>query len=133
VPRYLRSGKYLPETATEILTELKPPPQRVFADSAPAPGRANYLRFRLSPARLSPSPRASNSEGSDSSMRSESSTCSKEQPGGEAPYERLLTDAMTSDGALFTREDAVEAAWAVVNPVLKSHTGLCLTSVTVGA
>ena len=49
VPWYLRSGKYLAETATEILVELKPPPQRLFADSAPATGRANYLRFRLSP------------------------------------------------------------------------------------
>src|ERR1700684_2475990 len=50
VPWYLRSGKYLAETATEVLVELKPPPQRLFADSAPATtGRANYLRFRLSP------------------------------------------------------------------------------------
>src|SRR5271168_606676 len=49
VPWYLRSGKYLPETATEVVVELKPPPQRIFADSAPATGQANYLRFRLSP------------------------------------------------------------------------------------
>ena len=49
VPWYLRSGKYLAETATEVLVELKPPPQRLFADSAPTTGRANYLRFRLSP------------------------------------------------------------------------------------
>ena len=49
VPWYLRSGKYLAETATEVLVELKPPPQRLFADSAPATGRTNYLRFRLSP------------------------------------------------------------------------------------
>ncbi len=49
VPWYLRSGKYLPETATEVVVELKPPPQRLFADSAPTTGRANYLRFRLSP------------------------------------------------------------------------------------
>ena len=41
--------------------------------------------------------------------------------GAEAPYERLLSDAMAGDGALFTREDAVEAAWAVVDPVLESH------------
>ena len=41
--------------------------------------------------------------------------------GEESPYERLLGDAMAGDGALFTREDAVEAAWAVVDPVLKSH------------
>jgi len=45
----LRSGKYLAETATEVLVDLKPPPQRLFADSAPATGHANYLRFRLSP------------------------------------------------------------------------------------
>ncbi|HEV2619119.1 MAG TPA: glucose-6-phosphate dehydrogenase, partial [Acidobacteriaceae bacterium] len=41
--------------------------------------------------------------------------------GQEPPYERLLGDAMAGDGALFTREDAVEAAWAVVDPVLKKH------------
>ena len=49
VPWYLRSGKCLAETAHEVLVELKPPPQELFADSAPATGRANYLRFRLSP------------------------------------------------------------------------------------
>ena len=51
VPWYLRSGKYLADTATEVMVELKPPPQRLFADSAPIPksGPANYLRFRLSP------------------------------------------------------------------------------------
>jgi glucose-6-phosphate 1-dehydrogenase len=43
------------------------------------------------------------------------------QPGEEAPYERLLTDAMAGDGALFSREDAVEAAWAVIDRVLKTH------------
>jgi glucose-6-phosphate 1-dehydrogenase len=49
VPFYLRSGKYLPNTATEILVELKPPPQRLFADATRATSRPNYLRFRLSP------------------------------------------------------------------------------------
>jgi len=49
VPWYLRSGKCLPETAAEVLVELKPPPAQLFADSAPPAGRANYLRFRLSP------------------------------------------------------------------------------------
>jgi glucose-6-phosphate 1-dehydrogenase len=48
VPWYLRSGKYLGDTAT-VLVELKPPPQRLFADSASSTGRANYLRFRISP------------------------------------------------------------------------------------
>jgi hypothetical protein len=45
----------------------------------------------------------------------------EQQPGEESPYERLLGDAMAGDGPLFTREDAVEAAWAVVDPVLKAH------------
>ena len=54
VPWYLRSGKYLAETATEVLVELKPPPQRLFADSAPPTAPANYLRFRLSPLRHRP-------------------------------------------------------------------------------
>ncbi|TAM06226.1 MAG: glucose-6-phosphate dehydrogenase, partial [Rhodanobacter sp.] len=44
-----------------------------------------------------------------------------EQVGEETPYERLLGEAMAGDGALFTREDAVEAAWVVVDPVLKKH------------
>ncbi len=46
---------------------------------------------------------------------------SEERPGEESPYERLLGDAMAGDGALFTREDAIEAAWAVVDPILKVH------------
>ena len=45
----------------------------------------------------------------------------EQQPGEETPYERLLGDAMKGDGGLFTREDAVEAAWAVVDQVLKHH------------
>ena len=45
----------------------------------------------------------------------------EQQPGEESPYERLLGDAMAGDGPLFTREDAVEATWAVVDPVLKAH------------
>jgi glucose-6-phosphate 1-dehydrogenase len=49
VPWYLRSGKCMAETVAEILVELKPPPQRLFDDSTSGEGRANYLRFRLSP------------------------------------------------------------------------------------
>ncbi|MDQ3261869.1 MAG: glucose-6-phosphate dehydrogenase (NADP(+)), partial [Pseudomonadota bacterium] len=49
VPWHLRSGKFLAATAAEVIVQLKPPPQRLFADSAPSAGAANYLRFRLSP------------------------------------------------------------------------------------
>ena len=121
VPWYLRSGKYLAETASEILVELKPPPQRLFADSAPATGRANYLRFRLSPGSAIALAARVKRAGKEFVGDQQELYLSEEQMGEEAPYERLLGDAMIGDGALFTREDAVEAAWAVVDPVLKTH------------
>jgi len=121
VPWYLRSGKYLAETATEVMVELKPPPQRLFADSAPTTGRANYLRFRLSPSAAIALAARVKLAGKDFIGDQRELYLSEEQPGEEPPYERLLGDAMAGDGALFAREDAVEAAWAVVEPVLKTH------------
>ncbi len=121
VPWYLRSGKCLPETATEILVELKPPPQQLFADSSPASGPANYIRFRLAPdAAIALAARVKR-EGEEFVGDQRELFLLDTQPNEEAPYERLLGDAMAGDGALFTREDAVEAAWAVVDPVLATH------------
>ena len=121
VPWYLRSGKYLPETATEVLVELKPPPQKLFEDATPKDGRANYLRFRLSPCSAVALAARVKLAGKEFVGDQRELYLLEEQPGAEAPYERLLSDAMAGDGALFTREDAVEAAWAVVEPVLKRH------------
>jgi glucose-6-phosphate 1-dehydrogenase len=121
VPWYLRSGKYLPETATEVVVELKPPPQQLFADSAPAAGRANYLRFRLSPGSAIALAARVKVAGKEFVGEQRELYLFEEQPGEESPYERLLGDAMIGDGALFAREDAIEAAWAVVDPVLKKH------------
>ena len=121
VPWYLRSGKYLAATATEVLVELKPPPQRLFADSAPATGLTNYLRFRISPSSAIALAARVKIAGKVFVGDQRELYLFEEQPGEEMPYERLLGDAMTGDGALFTREDAVEAAWAVVDPVLKTH------------
>jgi glucose-6-phosphate 1-dehydrogenase len=121
VPWYLRSGKYLPNTATEILVELKPPPQDLFADAAPTAGRANYLRFRLSPNSAVALAARVKLAGQEFVGEQRELYLSEQQPGEETPYERLLGDAMNGDGALFTREDAVEAAWAVVDRVLKNH------------
>jgi glucose-6-phosphate 1-dehydrogenase len=121
VPWYLRSGKYLAETATEVLVELKPPPQRLFADSAAATGPANYVRFRLSPESAIALAARVKLAGKDYVGEQRELYLLEERPGDEAPYERLLGDAMSGDGALFTREDAVEAAWAVVDPVLRKH------------
>lgn len=121
VPWYLRSGKYLAETAHEVLVELKPPPQALFADSVPATGRANYLRIRLSPSSAVALAARVKRAGKEFIGDQRELYLAEEQPGVESPYERLLADAMAGDGALFTREDAVEAAWAVVEPVLKTH------------
>jgi glucose-6-phosphate 1-dehydrogenase len=121
VPWYLRSGKCLAETAAEVLVELKPPPQRLFADSAPAVGRTNYLRFRLSPSSAVALAARVKRAGKEFVGDQRELYLVEEQPGEEAPYERLLADAMAGNEALFTREDAVEASWAVVDPVLKTH------------
>ena len=121
VPWYLRSGKYLPDTATEVLVELKPAPQRLFADSAPLTGRSNYVRFRLSPNSAVALAARVKRAGQDFIGEQRELYLSEQQPGEETPYERLLGDAMAGDGALFTREDAIEAAWTVVDPVLKNH------------
>ena len=121
VPWYLRSGKYLPVTETEVLVELKPPPQRLFDDSDPVNGLANYLRFRISPdPDIAIAARVKLAGSGFVGVQKELRLLEK-QAGEETPYERLLGDAMMGDGALFAREDAVEAAWAVVDTVLKKH------------
>jgi glucose-6-phosphate 1-dehydrogenase len=121
VPWYLRSGKYLAVTATEVVVELKPPPQRLFADSAPATGPANYLRFRIEPGSAIALAARVKRAGKEFVGDQRELYLVEQQPGEESPYERLLGDAMAGDGALFTREDAVEAAWAAVDPVLETH------------
>jgi len=121
VPWYLRSGKYLATTATEVLVELNPPPQRLFADSAPTAGRTNYVRFRISPSAAIALAARVKLAGKEFVGEQRELYLSEEQPAEESPYERLLGDAMNGDGALFTREDAIEAAWAVVDPVLRRH------------
>jgi glucose-6-phosphate 1-dehydrogenase len=121
VPWFLRSGKYLPETAAEVIVRLKVPPQRLFADSAPRGGRGNYLRFRLSPSSAVALAARVKSPGQAFRGEQRELYLLEEHAGQAAPYERLLTDAMRGDGALFTREDAVEAAWSVVAPVLTKH------------
>ena len=121
VPWYIRSGKCLAQTVNEVLVEFKPPPQRLFDDSAPTASRANYLRFHISPnSAVALAARVKRAGKEFVGDQKELYLC-EELAGEETPYERLLGDAMAGDGALFTREDAVEAAWAVVEPVLKKH------------
>ena len=121
VPWYLRSGKCLTESAAEVVVELKPPPQPLFTDSAPTDGRANYLRFRLSPDPVIAIAARVKRAGEEFVGDQRELTLLHAQPGEEQPYERLLGDALAGDGALFTREDSVEAAWAIVDPILENH------------
>ena len=121
VPWYIRSGKNLAGTAAEVIVALKPPPQRLFADSAPADGVANYVRFRLSPSSAVALAARVKLAGKEFVGEQRELFLLDERPGEETPYERLLGDAMAGNGALFIRQDAVEAAWSVVEPVLGDH------------
>jgi glucose-6-phosphate 1-dehydrogenase len=121
VPWYLRSGKCLAATATEVLVELKAPPQPLFADSAPPEGLANYLRFRLAPDPLIALAARVKRPGEEFVGDQRELSLFSANPDQAEPYERLLGDALAGEGALFTREEAAEAAWAVVDPVLKDH------------
>jgi glucose-6-phosphate 1-dehydrogenase len=122
VPFYIRAGKHLPVTATEVLVELKRPPVNVFADCAHA--RPNHFRFRLSPeVVLSLAARAK--RPGDGMQGEDVDLIARHEPADEkAPYERLLGDAMRGDQTLFAREDSVLEAWRVVDPVLGPCTPL---------
>jgi glucose-6-phosphate 1-dehydrogenase len=121
VPFYLRSGKALAATAGEVIVQLKAPPQRLFEDSAAVPGDADYFRFRLQPNSAIALAVRVKQTGKEFVGERKELVLTDERTNEESPYERLLGDAMDGNGALFTREDAVEAAWAVVDPVLEHH------------
>jgi glucose-6-phosphate 1-dehydrogenase len=119
VPWYLRSGKYLANTASEIVVELKRPPQDLFADSGPAGGSPNFIRFELSPIPSIAIAARVKRVGEEFLGDQRELFLVEENSGEESPYERLLGDAMAGNRALFAGEDSVEAAWAVVAPILK--------------
>ena len=122
VPFYIRAGKQMPVTATEVMVELRRPPQAVF--DVIDQSETNYFRFRLSPnvsialgGRIKMPGEAMVGEDLELILR----------PGSAdemVPYERLLGDAIRGDPLLFVREDGVEAAWGVVDPILGNVTPL---------
>ena len=121
VPWFLRSGKYLGETVNEVLVRLKPPPQKLFEDSPWTADGANYVRFQLSPRSTIALAARVKSKGKQFVGVQDELSMIEEECGERLPYERLLEDAMSGDRMLFTREDNVDAAWAVVDPVFKEH------------
>ncbi len=116
VPFYIRAGKCLPVTATEVMVTLKGPPLAVFDASDTMP--TNYFRLRLSPEVVISTGALVKRSGEE--MRGEPvELIARHQSQSEkSPYERLLGDAVRGDTSLFTQDDCVEAAWRVVDPVL---------------
>lgn len=114
VPFFIRAGKCLPTTMTEVLVIFKPP-----ALSKLCPGQANYVRFRLSPD-VTIAIGARVKRPGEELIGDPTELKVVDHPHGEemAAYERLLGDAMAGDGTLFAGQDGVEAAWAVVQPIL---------------
>jgi glucose-6-phosphate 1-dehydrogenase len=119
VPFYIRAGKCLPVTSTEVVCRLRKPPSVFPADVL----HSNYLRFRISPDVTIAM--GITVMGPDEKMAAEpAEMIASEQPTAEEmdAYERVLGDAMVGDPTLFAREDYVEEAWRIVDPVLKQAT-----------
>lgn len=113
VPILIRAGKCLPVTATEVLVKLKDPPLRRFRDGS------NYFRFRVGPdLSLSLGARVKEPGPGMKTVRTELTAVKMDLSAELDAYERLLTDAMRGDPLLFVRQDAVEAAWAIVDGIL---------------
>jgi glucose-6-phosphate 1-dehydrogenase len=113
VPFLIRAGKQLPGKITEIRVKLRRVPV------ARAPLDSNYVRLRLDPDfAIKLGVRIKQPGGEMTSIPAELSFVRADRSGELQPYERLLTDAMHGDALLFVREDAVEAAWTVVEPIL---------------
>ena len=120
VPIVIRAGKCLSMTATEVLVKLKQAPI-----SRIGPAQGNYMRFRLGPElSISLGARVKRPGPQLVSMATELTAVKQDRGDDIDAYERLLTDAMHGDTLLFVRSDAVEAAWAIVEPVLGHATPL---------
>jgi glucose-6-phosphate 1-dehydrogenase len=124
VPFYIRAGKCLPVTCTEVLVELRPPPMSVFGEPLAALARTNYVRFRLGPDVAIALGVRSKLGGEEMVGENVELVASHRHVDGMLPYARLLGDALKGDALLFARQDAVEAEWRVVDGVLGTATPL---------
>jgi glucose-6-phosphate 1-dehydrogenase len=121
VPFFIRAGKSLPVTCTEVVVRLRRPPT-VFPTASPS---ANYFRFRISPA-VNAAFGLTVMDPDELMIGQSLELLAAHHPdaGEMDAYERVLGDAMEGDASLFAREDYVEEAWRIVDPVLKAGTPL---------
>lgn len=121
VPFFIRTGKCLPVTATEVFIRLKYPPQQLFGETDRKP--PNHFRFRLGPDRvgIALGARAKKPGEGMTGEDIELNVC-RQRGDEEGAYERLIGDAMGGDAALFARQDGVEEAWRIVDPILTKPT-----------
>jgi len=115
VPFYIRAGKELPVTATEVMVDLKAP-RAVFDEIEPPD--SNYFRFRLSPEVVIAEGARVKTPGETMQGERVELVARHQSTRSKSPYERLLGDAMRGDNALFISDECVEAAWAVVDSAL---------------
>ena len=121
VPFYIRAGKSLPVTCTEIVVRLREPPV-VFPTCCRA---RNYFRFRVSP-KVTAGFGLTVMDQQEKMIGEQVELLASHYPGAEETdaYERVLGDAMAGDATLFARQDYVEEAWRIVDPALKAGTPL---------
>ena len=118
VPFYIRAGKCLPETSTEVLIRLRKPPSVYPSHSL----KHNHVRLRVGPDTSIALGMMVLAPGQEIAGRAAEMVACQSPPAGEMDaYERLLGDAMAGDPTLFAREDYVEEAWRIVDPILKAN------------
>jgi glucose-6-phosphate 1-dehydrogenase len=119
VPFYIRTGKCLPVTSTEVVMRLRRP-LAMFPDAAPV---ANYFRFKIIP-RQTIAFGVTAMDEAEQMIGQRVELVASRKPGADekAAYDRVLTDALEGDATLFARMDYVEEAWRIVDPVLSMKT-----------
>jgi glucose-6-phosphate 1-dehydrogenase len=118
VPFYIRAGKSLPVTCTEVVARLRRPPSILYENTG-----ANYLRFRIGPT-VETAVGLNVMDAAEAGAGETAELMASRHPGANErdAYERVLGDALVGDRTLFAREDYVEEAWRIVDPVLRAAT-----------
>jgi glucose-6-phosphate 1-dehydrogenase len=122
VPFFLRTGKRMARTSTQVLVEFHRPPRPLFRDPSGSPPHPNHFIFRLKPDEgmsLSVQIKEPGDRLVSAPVELDYHYDQHREAKEETAYERLLEEAMEGDPTLFARADAIEEAWRVVMPVLE--------------